>query len=325
MAFSDTESYRSGRNDSKHKWNNEFGPQQRVRQHSINYQLNPRNLVEIEANGNSVIALVDTGAHVSCVSQDFLTNAGRVPPPKYNPTIGSVQSFSGSKVPVLGSIIVDINLRNISVKHNMYVFEHMHHPIILGLDFLKQHSGEISITHDTVSFHQDRVKLPLVSSIKTALFRNIKSVTIPAKSETDVLVKTSRIPTSIALIEQCRLLPESFGLGAARTLCLVHKQKATLRILNPTDQDVYIHKGIAIAKSVPFYIHSVTPIRSEIEDRSNVKNSRNNVDDVIKELGLVLEGDDLNEKQIEANREKFGYNELPAEEGKSLWALIGNE
>ena len=40
--------------------------------------------------------------------------------------------------------------------------------------------------------------------------------------------------------------------------------------------------------------------------------------DVQPELGL-------NEKQIEANREKFGYNELPAEEGKSLWALIGNE
>ena len=39
--------------------------------------------------------------------------------------------------------------------------------------------------------------------------------------------------------------------------------------------------------------------------------------DVQPELGL-------NEKQIEANREKFGYNELPAEEGKSLWALIGN-
>ena len=38
--------------------------------------------------------------------------------------------------------------------------------------------------------------------------------------------------------------------------------------------------------------------------------------DVQPELGL-------NEKQIEANREKFGYNELPAEEGKSLWALIG--
>jgi len=37
--------------------------------------------------------------------------------------------------------------------------------------------------------------------------------------------------------------------------------------------------------------------------------------DVQPELGL-------NEKQIEANREKFGYNELPAEEGKSLWALI---
>ena len=31
----------------------------------------------------------------------------------------------------------------------------------------------------------------------------------------------------------------------------------------------------------------------------------------------------LNEQQIQESREKNGWNELPAEEGKSLWALIG--
>ena len=31
----------------------------------------------------------------------------------------------------------------------------------------------------------------------------------------------------------------------------------------------------------------------------------------------------LNEQQIQESRDKNGWNELPAEEGKSLWALIG--
>ena len=29
------------------------------------------------------------------------------------------------------------------------------------------------------------------------------------------------------------------------------------------------------------------------------------------------------ERQIQQQREKHGWNELPAEEGKSLWELIG--
>ncbi|PIO56547.1 cation transporter/ATPase [Teladorsagia circumcincta] len=32
--------------------------------------------------------------------------------------------------------------------------------------------------------------------------------------------------------------------------------------------------------------------------------------------------DGLTETQIEAQREKFGYNEMPAEIGKSIWELI---
>lgn len=38
--------------------------------------------------------------------------------------------------------------------------------------------------------------------------------------------------------------------------------------------------------------------------------------DVQPELGL-------NKEQIEVALEKYGPNELPAEEGKSLWVLIG--
>ena len=74
MAFRETKRYRSWGND---KYNsseyNKDRPQQRVSQNNNNDQSNPRNLVEIEANECSVIALVDTGAQVSCVSQDFLT------------------------------------------------------------------------------------------------------------------------------------------------------------------------------------------------------------------------------------------------------------
>ena len=45
-------------------------------------------------------------------------------------------------------------------------------------------------------------------------------------------------------------------------------------------------------------------------------------DDVLKYFEVQPELG-LNEKQIQQQREKFGFNELPAEEGKSLWALIG--
>ena len=45
-------------------------------------------------------------------------------------------------------------------------------------------------------------------------------------------------------------------------------------------------------------------------------------DEVLKFFGVQPELG-LNEQQIAEAREKHGFNELPAEEGKSLWSLIG--
>lgn len=140
-----------------------------------------KNYAEITVNGAAVLALVDTGATISCVSESFLTKGGIKAIPKYDPTM--VVGFNGSKTAVLGSTEIEIEIGQVPVKQKFYVVEHLHNPCILGMDFLKTHNGKIDIENSTVTFLNGRVKLPLQPDPKVALFRTSQSVTIPANCE----------------------------------------------------------------------------------------------------------------------------------------------
>ncbi len=95
-----------------------------------------KNTIHVKVKQVRTTALVDTGASISCVSERFLSKVGYGPAHYHPCSLTEVIGVGGEKHPVLGVISLGINVGNLLISHSFYVFKHIHHPLILGLDFL---------------------------------------------------------------------------------------------------------------------------------------------------------------------------------------------
>ncbi|KAL9951635.1 hypothetical protein ACROYT_G044337, partial [Oculina patagonica] len=103
--------------------------------------------------GQAVQLLVDTGACVSAIDQQFFTKIyGQFPPKLSDGSLLSVQTFNGDTVPVLGKITVPLQLNGHKYSCEFHVMQSLAYEAILGRDFLQKNGALINLVDSTICF-----------------------------------------------------------------------------------------------------------------------------------------------------------------------------
>ena len=196
-----------------------------------------KNTVAVTLKNKKTNALLDTGASISCANKEFLEKALQQPLNLQPSHITSIVGVGGEHHPVAGVCKVTLNFSGLNIDVPFHVISNHHHSIILGIDFMERNKVKIDMEHKKMIMHDSDIKVLTIQS-DAGVARTIKPLVLPAKSEVDIAVRVSRRkPNETVLLEPSPALAKA-NLAGAKCLVTLHKNKATVRLMNPTENDI---------------------------------------------------------------------------------------
>ena len=205
-----------------------------------------RNTIRVNLYGRNKAALIDTGASVSCLRKseldEYVSKGAKI---KITPCdIKNVVGVGGEKHEVLGKVVLSFYIEKLKVDQSFIVLESLHHPIILGLDFMSAKQVHIDFHRQLLTLADDLVSVYMMFAESGGTVRSLKSeVFVPVK-----------VPESCAnksvLLEPFEELSKS-QLGGAKCLVQTKGTHSVFRLMNPTAIDVTVKRNLKGEWGVP--------------------------------------------------------------------------
>ena len=108
------------------------------------------------------LSLFDTGAQVSCIKYDTVTEMGLLHQISESST--SIRTANDQDLGVKGSVLVSFQIRQCSFTHKFIVCKGITRPFILGKDFLSHHCFKLGWTDDNKRFAEYKGKVIAIAS-----------------------------------------------------------------------------------------------------------------------------------------------------------------
>ena len=290
-----------------------------------------KNLLKVTIRNNELTSLIDTGASISCVSFNTLDKIfGQFHQTKLKTSkIKAIRGVCGELHEVLGEAILQLNINGLKLLGTFVVCQRLHHSIILGLDFLKEHKTHTDLGSQTVSFHN---KAAVTALTHESDWNNSAimcySVVLKPRSHTKVHVRAENFLKSEAvLVVPNPSLTKKFGVLGAKCLSHMYGNYTVGVVFNPLTKPVTLKKGTkrgrveeidSTFKPSHLDIHSPSNIPKEQAVCAQVDSSTapsSHFIQIAKDLGINLDTADLTgeEKQIlleflGRNRKSFATN-----------------
>ena len=146
----------------------------------------------------------------------------------------------GESHQVLGQARLTLKLSGVDYDKNFIIIEQLHHPLILGLDFMQQHNVKIDFQYRHMTFNDNLVAVALTCDSKFGYARSVKREVIPAESEITIPVKLSKsAEQNVVLLEPVESL-QNLNIAGARCLVNAKNQRGAIRLINPTKNDIIL-------------------------------------------------------------------------------------
>ena len=253
-------------------------------------------------NNVQVLALVDTGASISIVTQECLQKCwSRTDISEFlvSPSIQKVSSVTGQPIPILGEASLDLALSGYTYSCNALVVETSSYPLILGRDFLFSHKARINL--DDNSLHLTPIEEPIctVNSNETAPvpIRLEHAITVPGRSECIFPVNLMNFvePETTGMIEISERISEIYNVFGAHALVKVSDDGTIpFRVMNPNSHKVTLYRG-ALLGHFDQSFEADTP-NSEINFVSNDKQAVSEPEDCPVEISENTLTDEQNNR-----------------------------
>ena len=107
--------------------------------------------------GINVKCLVDTGANVSCVSEEFWYKLSTYQqcPKLWSTPLAFGRVANESQLQFIGRVQLELNICDQQVSYLFYVARNLNHQCLLGSDFLAHHESRIDFQTRTISFEEN--------------------------------------------------------------------------------------------------------------------------------------------------------------------------
>ncbi|KAK3084626.1 hypothetical protein FSP39_016530 [Pinctada imbricata] len=279
-----------------------------------------KNLVLVKVGNLHVFSLVDSGASFSCISLSCLKDIDYNIQIVNNSTCQNAVGVCGEIHRVLGTVDLNVSFNGIKIPHRFHVFERLHNKIILGLDFLEEHNAKLDLSTKTLTLYKGAVEANLVApqnlsdEVCISQARVLSSTKIQPRSEQNIKVYFSNLDESKnILLEPVDRLVDNKLVGA-KCLVNVHRSRAIFRVLNPTNQAIFLPKNIVVANA--YKLDNSPQISSLNSCKTASINALNSQDEevfinykkVATDLGISLENSELSENNKTKLLQLIGRN-----------------
>ena len=144
----------------------------------------PKNLITAMINKRRTLMLLDTGACISCISEQFVRKLGIEIDNDNDQIMKMLVSADGQNLKVKGQIQATINLKGLLVPHSFVVIDGLNYNVLLGCEFMKESHCKLDLQNGFASFYDDLVILPMHGRLRSQnVVRAAASVELPAASE----------------------------------------------------------------------------------------------------------------------------------------------
>lgn len=198
--------------------------------------LQTKNTISIHVGLTRTNALVDTGSQLTLASETFLQNSQFKNMQLERPDYDVIKGVGGKYLQILGKTHLPIQIDHKTVNTKIHIVKGLHQSVIIGLDFLEKHHAKIDLASKTIEISECNATVTFQT--RSHFARTMGKTVIPPKHEAIIPVKISRLNhNQTILLEPCESLINKSILGA-KTISKINKQKASMKICNPTDKEI---------------------------------------------------------------------------------------
>ena len=216
---------------------------------SVNFSHNfDTNLIPIHFNNKQAHALLDSGAHISCISMSLYNKIKSSCSKLQKSSYSEVYGVGGEILHVHGSVTASFQIGNSKFSQVFHVFQKLHNDLILGIDFLQKYRCIVDFSANELKINREIIATISPSSSSSScigLARACADITLKPRGQTVIPVRLSKITNNtVALIEPISTL------NCMGSKCLIrsYSGKSNFLLLNPFDSDIQIRKSQVVGK-----------------------------------------------------------------------------
>jgi hypothetical protein len=140
------------------------------------------NFLAVNINFKPALALIDTGAVTSCISEQFARFLRLAP----QATSDDVKLISANKSPIhsLGTVEAELSIQGLVVPFHFHVLKSLSHMLLLGQDFLRFSNAVIDCGQRSIEMFEGLMRASLTCfTERDAVLRLAQNIIIPAATE----------------------------------------------------------------------------------------------------------------------------------------------
>ena len=149
---------------------------------NLSDQASWENMLTIRVENQPCQALVDSGAHLSIISDGLLSKIAKKRVKFAKPKFSAVTGVGGITHTVTARVLLAVNVGGHVFEQDFHVLDG-HHSVILGMDFLTDQQAVIDFQTSTIILAGTLICKLHKHAVRSSLARTVKSVFIPANSE----------------------------------------------------------------------------------------------------------------------------------------------
>ena len=267
------------------------------------------NMLTVRIASQTCQALVDSGAHISIVSDSLLHTIPKRCIRHIQPKFGAVIGVGGVTHKVTARVIVTVNIGGHAFEQDFHVLEG-HHSVILGMDFLTKQQAVLDFANSTITLAGTLTLQLTHHAVRSSLARNAKSVFVAANSEVVFNVRLTRSYENDYLVTES-IMSMDVNMPEIKVTCCVVKpegKSTVIRVTNTSSSPITIPRGttVAICQRVPQ--HYVVEVNEVEQAYSPEEVDMNDGQLHSLDLPLKLDNADLNSEQKDQLNKFLGNN-----------------
>lgn len=189
-----------------------------------------------------VAALVDTGSSINIMSSELFRSLPSYCQLSFRPhVVSKITLANNQQIAIEGTAIVKIKIPHSSQKQSIlvYILKQTSHPFILGIDYLRSHGIIIDFSKDDIfTTKGDVVKVRCRNDI--TILPNTECIIFGKIPKRCVLGSQGVVSAHKFLLQKCVFLAKSL-------ITVSPEHVVPIKLLNPTQESVYIKKNFPIA------------------------------------------------------------------------------
>ena len=278
----------------------------------------PKNHIRVTVNNKFVSCLIDTGADISCMSDDLYKDLCLDDVCPISDTDMTVRVANSKLAKVSGKVKLKVTIGETEITQEFFLIPNLNSKMNLGQDFLQTQEAIIKCCDNTLELKKVNTTVPLFcTNQRSSVARIVNRITIAKRSERLIPVKVKKTNSPVTcLLEPTKSLTYK-QLAGAKCVTIPAEGVTHFRVMNPTDEPItlYKHQPVAIAhpvnsSDVVMELHDVDKSVSHIPslDAINKTSTSTNYANIAKEMDFDLHKSSLSVEQQESLLTLIGKN-----------------